>query len=92
MAQEHGVSLDGHIARQFDVDMAANHDLILVMENGHQRQIVQQAPELSGRVMLFDRWTGATGIPDPYRRSREFHKAVFDKVSSAADAWMGRLK
>lgn len=91
VAQGYGVSLDGHVARQFDAALAGGHDLILVMEPGHRRQILERAPELSGRVMLFDQWVGGKGIPDPYRRSREFHEATYALVVKAADAWAERL-
>lgn len=86
-----GVSLDGHVARQFTADIGASADLILAMEPGHRREISRIAPHLAGRTMLFDQWSGAGGIPDPYRRPRDFHEAVFKRVSEAADAWAMRL-
>ena len=91
VALAQGVSLAGHVARQLDVEVAGQHDLILVMEPRHKQEIVARAPQLSGRVMLFDQWTGAKGVSDPYRRSREFHQAIFEQMSDAADAWADRL-
>lgn len=91
VAQAHGVSLDGHVARQFTAELGAGHELILVMEPGHKREIARTAPQLSGRLMLFDQWTGAKGIADPYQKSRAFHEAVFEKVEAAAQAWAERL-
>ncbi len=91
VASDKGVSLDGHVARQFTPEMGAEQDLILVMEPGHRRQILREAPQLQGRVMLFDQWTGAIGIADPYKRPRAFHEATFDEVHRAAHAWADRL-
>lgn len=91
VAAERGIDLDGHCARQFDTEFASHYDLILVMEPGHRREIAARAPELSGRVMVFDQWTGGTGIADPYRRSRAFHEATFERMQAAADAWTERL-
>lgn len=91
VASARGVSLDGHVARQFDEDLAAGADLILALEPGHRRDIVARSPHLAGRVLLFDQWTGGTGIADPYRRSQDFHEAVFDKMDKAASAWAKRL-
>ncbi|WP_026757155.1 phosphotyrosine protein phosphatase [Sediminimonas qiaohouensis] len=91
VASDKGLSLDGHAARQFTPEMGAEQDLILVMEPGHRRQILREAPHLQGRVMLFDQWTGATGIADPYKRSRAVHEATFDAVHKAARAWADRL-
>lgn len=87
VALQHGVSLDGHVARQFTPELAREAELILVMEPGHKREIARISPELSGRCFLFDHWTGARGIPDPYRRSREFHESVFQSIRDAGEAW-----
>lgn len=91
VAQAEGVSLDGHVARQFTRELGSAHDLILVMEPGHRREIVRIAPDLSGRVMLFDHWAGGKGIADPYRRSQEFHEIIFHKVRDAAQLWVEKL-
>lgn len=91
VAAEHGLSLHGHEARQFTAHLGAAHDLILVMEPGHKREIARVAPQLAGRVMLFDKWTGDKGIADPYLRSRDFHEKTFAALSEAAAAWARRL-
>lgn len=91
-ASAHGVSLDGHVARQFSHSIGSDHALILVMEPGHKNNIIKSAPDLSGRIMLFDQWTGAKGIPDPYRRSAEFHAEVFAQIDAAASAWVVKLQ
>lgn len=88
VAGRHGLSLDGHVARQFTPALGREHDLILVMEPGHRSAIARQAPELSGRCLLFDQWTGARGIADPYRKSVEFHEGVFNALKTASDAWI----
>lgn len=92
VALARNVSLDGHVAQQFSYEIGRAHALILVMEAGHKREIVKTAPDLSGRIMLFDHWIGAAGIPDPYRRSIAFHEEVFTQVEKAASAWVDKLK
>ena len=91
IASDHGVSLDGHIARQFTAELGQAADLILVMEPGHKAQIARDTPQLSGKTMLFDHWSGAIGIADPYKRSAEFHELVFQKIDAAAAGWIKRL-
>jgi protein-tyrosine phosphatase len=91
VAAGHGLSLEGHVARQFTRALGAAQDLILVMEPGHRREIARSAPDLSGRVMLFDHWLGGSGIEDPYRRSPEMHEAVFARITLAAEAWAAKL-
>ncbi|RGP38762.1 low molecular weight protein-tyrosine-phosphatase [Pseudotabrizicola alkalilacus] len=91
VALAHGLSLEAHVARQFTRALGQEADLILVMEAGHRREIARQAPDLSGRVMLFDHWQGGNGIGDPYRRPRESHEAAFARISAAADDWVTKL-
>lgn len=91
VAVAHGISLEGHIARQFTREIGLAHDLILVMEPGHRREIARAAPDLSGRVMLFDHWRGGKGIADPYQRSRAFHEEVFAQIDAAATDWAAKL-
>ena len=91
VAKSHGISLDGHVARQFTNRIGEESDLILVMEEGHRREISKQAPHLRGRIMLFDHWSGGAGIPDPYKRPLAYHKNTFDLISTAAEAWAMRL-
>lgn len=91
IAAEEGLALAGHVARQFTAEMGVQHELILVMEPGHRAEILRQAPHLSGRVMLFDYWTGNQGIPDPHRKPAEIHRAAYRQIREAADAWVARL-
>ena len=91
VAAEHGVDLEGHVARQFSRELGTAHDLILTMEPGHRREIIKASPDLSGKVMLFDHWQGGKGIADPYRRSRQFHEEVFALIDTAGSAWATRL-
>lgn len=92
VAAGHGLSLEGHVSRQLTAELGAGQDLILVMEAGHKREIERRFPQLSGRTMLFDQWTGMKGIADPYRQPEEFHEKVFQQISTAANAWASRLK
>ena len=91
VAAAHGVSLDGHVARQFTAELGTAQDLILVMEPRHRQDIGQIAPQLLGKTMLFDHWIGAKGIDDPYKLSREFHELTFAKIKEAGQTWALRL-
>ena len=91
VADEIGVDLSGHVARQLTPEIGAAHDLILVMEPGHRAEIFRRFPALSGKVMLFDQWIGGQGVADPYRRSIETHRASRDRIVAAAEPWIARL-
>lgn len=91
VAQEIGISLEGHIARQLTAQLGAACGLILAMEPGHRAEIIRRFPQLSGRVMLFDQWNGGKGIPDPYRKPIAYHREIRDRIAAAADGWVARL-
>lgn len=92
VAAENSVSLDGHSARQASPELLASADLILVMETGHKAAVSRIAPEVSGRVMLADHWTGGGDIADPYKKSRQFHEHVYKQLDAAMTGWALRLK
>jgi len=87
VASRHGLSLDGHVARHFTPELGRAHDLILVMEAAHRSTITRHAPDLSGRCLLFDQWTGTRGIANPHRRPDGFHETVFTSLKTASEAW-----
>lgn len=91
VAAEAGVDLSGHVARQLNLQIGQAHELILVMEPAHRTEIARRYPQLSGRTMLFDHWTGAKAIADPYRLPEAFHRQVRDQILDAAKGWSARL-
>jgi protein-tyrosine phosphatase len=91
-AAEIGVDLDGHTARQLTEEIGGAHDLILVMEQGHRAEISRRFPQLSGRTMLFDHWSGGKDIADPYRKPIEAHRKARDLIAAAAGAWAQKLR
>lgn len=91
-ADEIGLDLGGHVARQITDEIGGAHDLILVMEPGHKSEIGRRFPQLSGRTMLFDHWTGGAGIADPYRKPIEVHRATRDLIVTSAAAWATKLR
>lgn len=91
VAADHGVVLEDHVARAYSAALGLKQDLILVMEPGFREVVAAEEPALFGRTLLFDQWTGAAGIPDPFRHSRTFHEIVFQQIETASDAWAARL-
>ena len=92
VAAEHGISLDGHVSRQFTAALGGDFDLILTMEAGHRREIASNFPHLTGKTLLFGKWLPATDIPDPYRLSRSFYEAVYTQIEASSEEWARRLR
>lgn len=90
-AAERGLSLEGHVARQFDGALGAGYELILAMEPAHRDEIRRRYPQLSGRTLLFDQWSGGRGIADPYRQPAAAHRRALDAIAAAAAGWVARL-
>ena len=91
VAEDHGIKVNPHTARQFTPQLADSQDLILVLEKWHRRDIERMASPLSGKVMLLSHWTTGQSIQDPYGASRVVHEHVFEKIRIATSAWSDRL-
>ncbi|WP_447883898.1 arsenate reductase/protein-tyrosine-phosphatase family protein [Serratia fonticola] len=87
VASQHGLSLDGHLARQLTGTMCREYDLILVMEKGHIDAVCRFAPEVRGKIMLFGHWNEQREIPDPYRKSAEAFEFVYTLLADSAQKW-----
>ena len=88
---ERHMDLRAHEARQFELGLARNFDLTLVMEHEHRRWIEQHFPVLRGRVRLFGHWLDDTEILDPLGYPIEEFRAARDLIEEAADAWAERI-
>ena len=91
VAQEHGISLEGHQAQQLTADLCHDFDLILVMEHGHINAVTEIAPEARGKTMLLGHWVGQLDIPDPYRQSKEAFEYAYQLIEKSAAAWVSKL-
>ncbi|MDW8847197.1 protein tyrosine phosphatase [Erwinia sp. MMLR14_017] len=91
VANEHGVSLEGHIAQQLTSGMCRDYDLILVMEKKHVDLVNRINPSVHGKTMLFGHWLNQQEIADPYKKSREAFEAVYGILENAAQKWVNAL-
>lgn len=91
VALAHGISLDGHKARQLTAEMCREYDLILVMEKGHIDSVCRLAPEVRGKTMLYGHWLQQREIADPYKQSREAFEFVYGLLDKSAQKWVHAL-
>ncbi|GAO01353.1 low molecular weight protein-tyrosine-phosphatase [Anaeromyxobacter sp. PSR-1] len=71
-----GIDLSAHRARQLTPALITGFDLVLVMEEGHRREVEAIAPGARGRVQRLGRF-GGFDVPDPYRQGRPaFERAL----------------
>jgi protein-tyrosine phosphatase len=86
LMSERGLDIASHRARQLTLEIAAAHELILVMEAGHQKAIEAKFPSVRGRVHRLGRW-GGFDVPDPYRGTH----ADFERALSLIDRGVADL-
>ena len=67
IALQHDIDMSAHRARQINLDILKWADLILVMENGHKRELLHKYPWLDGKVFRYGE-SHQVDIPDPYKR------------------------
>lgn len=91
VAEKYGLSLDGHVGKQFTSQLGRQYDLILVMEKEHIEQIGRISPEVRGKTMLFGHWLEQREIPDPYRKSEEAFLSVYQLIEQAGQRWAEKL-
>jgi protein-tyrosine phosphatase len=69
LMRERGLDLSGHRARQLTPELVAPFELVLVMEERHERAVHALVPSARGRVHRIGRF-GGFDVPDPYGRER----------------------
>ena len=69
LMRERGLDLSTHRGRQLTAGLLSGFELILVMEERHERAVHALAPAARGRVHRIGMF-GGFDVPDPYRQER----------------------
>ncbi|RUR28317.1 low molecular weight phosphotyrosine protein phosphatase [Vreelandella andesensis] len=94
LAEDDGLDVTDHRARQLTATMIQTADLILVMTEGQRRAVGKQAPQALGKTLLLGRWLNdgeGQDIPDPYRKTLEVFKYVHTLLKGATLLWAEKL-
>jgi protein-tyrosine-phosphatase len=83
LAHSHGLTIDGHKTRMLTVNMLAESDLVIVMEEGHKESIKAEFPFARAKVYLLSQvLEGITyDIPDPATAKGEARNIISDLVA-----------
>jgi protein-tyrosine-phosphatase len=87
-AREHGMDLSGHQAAALTREVAAEADLLLVMEMAHLFEVLKTAPEAKGKTFLLSQYAKPSlpepdewlDVADPLGGSAETYRACFDEI------------
>lgn len=89
--REHNGDHPDHKGRQLTRELLQQADLILAMETGHVKRIVQMAPEAQGKTFLLGKWQNNQEIPDPYRQQKVAFEHVYQLMTQGVDSWSQKL-
>ena len=90
LMRERGIDIDGHRARQINLDLCQRADVILVMDREQRRAVEQLYPFTSGRVFRIGESRGRD-VPDPYRGPRSAFEHSFALIEDGAQQWVNRI-
>lgn len=90
-ANNHGLSLDNHVAKQLTSELCHQYDLILVMEKAHISAVGKISPESRGKTMLLGHWLDEKEIPDPYKKSLEMYELTYQLIEKSVNSWLDKL-
>ena len=88
--QKNGYSIDKHIAKQINLDMARTADLILVMSNGQKREIEKRYPATCGKVMRLGHWDNYD-IADPLGKDFATFENAYTLIKDSVQQWTEKL-
>lgn len=91
VASEHGLDMEQHRARQLDMSIVQQSELILVYEQGQKQWIEKQFPIARGRVFMMSRWEDDLDVPDPYRRPKEAFEMAYQQSKVCVDSWVSKI-
>lgn len=91
IAEEKGIDLSPHKARQIGSQLVAENALILVMEQRQLDDLCQRYPQARGKTFLLGKWIDNEEIPDPYKQSQEAFQHVYQLIEKSCQAWIKYL-
>lgn len=85
-----GIDISAHQGRQIDTEIIRQSNLILVMEEDHQKAIEAKDPSARGKVYRLGNW-GDFDIPDPYRKEMKDFEDALALIEQGVNEWKTNL-
>ena len=92
IAEENGFDLKAHKGQALTESIVKENELILVMENHHKKLICDLYPFSTGKVFLLGRWLDDPEIIDPYKKSIDMFRAIYEKIDQSCRHWKPYLE
>lgn len=91
IAKLHGISLEGHRARQVNQDMLKSADLVLTMEANQKEYLLQKYPYLEGKIFRYGE-SVQVDIPDPYGRPEAAFVMAWKFIEKFTPYWVNKIR
>ncbi len=88
---DHGLTGQGHAARQVTEAMISQADLVLAMQKRHVGAIHAIAPQARGKTFLVGKWEGDDEVPDPYGKTVPVFEDAYRRIDRMLYAWRMHL-
>ncbi|MUV15140.1 low molecular weight protein-tyrosine-phosphatase [Noviluteimonas gilva] len=88
---DHGLTAQGHAARQVTEAMISQADLVLAMQRRHVGAIHAIAPQARGKTFLVGKWEGDDEVPDPYGKTVPVFEDAYRRIDRMLYAWRMHL-
>ncbi len=83
VSAENGIDISGHLAVQFNLDMADKADMILTMSPGNKSTLIQSFPSISDKIFVLPEYVGDTlftDVFDPYGGNIKIYESCFSML------------
>lgn len=84
------IDMRSHIAKQINVDLIKQSDLILVMSHNQQKHIEQTWPFAKGKVFRLGHWQGQN-VADPYKHDQAFFNETCSNIQNYVSDWQSHF-
>lgn len=90
VAEENGIDITSHRARQLTTEIINAHDLVLVTDKTVLKILTRQHPHAMGKVKLIGHFRQFE-IADPYRKPKENFDAMYVDIKNCLQDWLNRV-
>ena len=89
---ERNIDISAHLARQIDEEIVLNADLILTMEQRHNKKIQSMFFGTTGKVHLIGKWLDEYEIADPVGKDERAFRIAMENIDRGLDRWADQIK
>jgi protein-tyrosine phosphatase len=90
VAEQNGIDIASHRARQITTDLVNQHDLILVTDEEVRRIMAQRYPHALGKVKKIGHFQDKD-IADPYMQPKHAFDAMYRDLDACLDEWVKKI-